>query len=348
MIDNLNYYRAFYMVASTGSISKAAERLFISQPAVSKSVKLLEDELGIRLFNRVSRGVELTDEGRLLYDHLRKAFDTISKAEDELEHISSLGIGELRLGISTSLCRYILMPHLKSFIAENPHIKLTIDCHSTYNTIHQLQDGNIDVGFICETNLPPDYTYQPYAEIHDTFIASESYLHNLSVREGSSAGSNDFNNDMISPLFMAGNVTGFIDNTNPPEVPDSTDSLSYKDILERSNLMLLDKTNITRKHIEGYFYNYDINPSQVLEINNMDLLIDFASIGMGVSAVVREFALEQIKNGTVMELESDTPIPSRTVGFIYRSGLSDDSPTRHFIDFVSSSPSSFRDNSYQE
>ena len=336
MIDNLNYYKAFFMVASTGSISKAAERLFISQPAVSKSIRLLEEELGTRLFKRGSRGVALTEEGNILYEHLKRAFDTITKAEDELEHINSLGIGELRLGVSTSLCRYILMPHLKSFIADNPHIKLTIDCHSTYNTIHQLQDGNIGVGFICETTLPPDYIYEPYEEIHDTFIASESYLHNLYVREANVQNLNDHKNITNSnPFLMAGNVTGFLGNLNPSSTGyDSEENLSYKEILERSNLMLLDKSNISRKHVDGYFYNCDINPSQILEINNMDLLIDFASIGMGVSAVVREFALEQINNGTVVELSLATPVPSRTVGFVYRGGLSDDSPTRHFIDYA--------------
>ena len=103
----------------------------------------------------------------------------------------------------------------RTFIADNPHIKLTIDCHSTYNTIHQLQDGNIDVGFICETTLPPDYIYEPYEEIHDTFIASESYLHNLYVREANVQNLNDHKNITNSnPFLMAGNVTGFLGNLN--------------------------------------------------------------------------------------------------------------------------------------
>ena len=337
MIDNLNYYRVFYMVAHTESISKAADRLFISQPAVSKSISNLEETLGTKLFSRGSRGVSLTEEGMILYDHLKNAFDTISKAEDELHHINELGIGELRLGISTSLCRYILMPYLKNFIAENPHVKLTIDCHSTYNTIRQLQDGNIDVGFICETNLPPDYIYEPFREVHDIFVASDSYLHNLSVRESSTG----FESQTTNPWLMAGNVTSLVDDTDANGTePDNYDwddftnhdAMSSRSILERSNLMLLEKSNITRKHIDRYFYDNEINPGQILEINNMDLLIDFASIGMGVSAIVKEFAEEQLKNGTVVELELASPIPPRTVGFVYKRGLDKMSPTSRLID----------------
>ena len=84
MIENLNYYRIFFAVAEAGSVSKAAERLFISQPAVSKSVSLLEKELKCRLFDRSRKGVNLTNEGRTLYEHLKTAFKSISEAEESL------------------------------------------------------------------------------------------------------------------------------------------------------------------------------------------------------------------------------------------------------------------------
>ena len=335
MIDNLNYYRVFYAVANTGSISKAADSLFISQPAVSKSISNLEAELGNHLFVRSSRGVVLTEEGRILYEHLRNAFDTISRAEDELTRINELGIGELKVGVSTSLCRYILLPYLKSFIAENPHLKLTIDCHSTYNTIRQLQDGAIDVGFICETALPPEYVYKPLQEVHDIFIASKSYLKNLAVRESGSTNASAKSDapHSANPWLMVGNVTSLVsDLGNDRTDPSRETNMDIKDILERSNLMLLEKTNITRKHIDKYFYDIDINPSQILEVNNMDLLIDFASIGMGVSAVVKEFATEQLKNGTVEELELASPIPPRTVGFAYKKNIDVNSATKKLID----------------
>ena len=86
MFDNLNYYRVFYTVANTGNISKAADMLFISQPAISKAISKLEDGLHVKLFLRSSKGVTLTDEGQVLYNHIEKAFSNISQGEDEIRH----------------------------------------------------------------------------------------------------------------------------------------------------------------------------------------------------------------------------------------------------------------------
>ena len=103
MFDNLNYYRVFYTVANTGNISKAADMLFISQPAISKAISKLEDGLHVKLFLRSSKGVTLTDEGQVLYNHIEKAFSNISQGEDEIRHIHELGIGQLKIGVSTLL-----------------------------------------------------------------------------------------------------------------------------------------------------------------------------------------------------------------------------------------------------
>ena len=81
MINNLNYYNVFYMVAKTGSISRAANQLYISQPAVSKAISNLEESIGIALFVRNSRGVALTEEGTILYDYIERALDNIVKSE---------------------------------------------------------------------------------------------------------------------------------------------------------------------------------------------------------------------------------------------------------------------------
>ena len=346
MIDNLNYYKAFFIAAETGSISGAAEALYISQPAVSKSISSLEEAMGMKLLIRNSRGVTLTNEGRVLYYHLQDVFDSLKKAEVELKHISEFGIDELRIGVSTSLCRYVLMPYLKKFIADNPHIKVTIDCHSTFNIIKQLQEDNIDVGFICETGLQPGYVYRPFQEVHDVFVTTQSYLKNLNLRENASR--TDFGKDS-TPVFMAGNMTAMFDirrrveaRINGIDLDDDEgykangkkgeNELSPKEILECANLMLLEKNNITRKHLDSYFYDNDINPEHILDINNMDLLIDFASIGMGISGIVREFVLDELEKGQIVEIPLSPPIPTRTVGFVYKKSLLADSPSAHFME----------------
>lgn len=330
MYENLNNYKVFYTVAKKGNISHAAEALFISQPAISKSISNLENGLGTKLFDRTSKGVRLTPEGEILYNHISNAFDSISRGEDELKRINELGIGQLRIGVSTSLCKFILLDYLQEFIVTNPHIKMYIDCHSTINTIKLLQEDKIDIGLICETNIPNGFFFQPITEIHDIFVASRSYLNNLTLREQEEQYTEN------TPWLLAGNFTNLLTENNQSRNNGNKgfkSELSTKEILEKSNLMLLEKNNITRTHIDSYLSEHSIFPNQVLEINNMDLLIDFATIGMGVASIVREFALEQLKSGAIVELPLEHAVKKRAVGFIYRESKSKPAALNKFIQF---------------
>lgn len=330
MYENLNNYKVFYTVAKKQNISHAADALFISQPAISKSISNLENGLGTKLFERTSKGVTLTAEGEILYEHISKAFDSISRGEDELKKINDLGIGQLKIGVSTSLCKFILLDYLQEFIVANPHIKMFIDCHSTINTVKLLQDGSIDVGLICETDIPTGFHFEPITEIHDIFVASRAYLDNLTLRE------QEETSDTINPWLFTGNYTNLIsENIQNRHKTDNhyNSEMSIKEILEKSNLMLLEKNNITRTHIDEYLSAQGIYPNQVLEINNMELLIDFAAIGMGVASIVREFAAEHLKSGTIIELPLEHDVKKRAVGFIYRNSKSKLSALNKFIDF---------------
>lgn len=337
MYDNLNNYRIFYTVASLGNISRAADALYISQPAISKSITKLEEGLGVTLFSRTSRGVSLTEEGEILYQHIGNAFDSINQGEDEIKKIHDLGIGQLKIGVSTSLCKYILLDYLKDFINEHPHIKVTIRCHSTKNTLNLLAEGKIDLGLICETDIPKGFTYKEFTTIHDIFVTSDSYLDNLHLREYEDANATH----PSYPWMFAGNITSLI-NEDEEEIMDSTienistkdkNKLSIKDILEKSNLMLLEKNNVTRTHIDNYLASEGIYPNQILEVNNMDLLIDFASIGMGVASVVREFATDYLESGKIIELPLERDIEKRTVGFIYSNTKNRTTVLNKFLEF---------------
>lgn len=325
MYENLNNYKVFYNVAKYKSLSKAAEKLYISQPAISKSISKLEEGLEIKLFDRTSKGVMLTDEGEVLYKHIESAFESIIKGEDEIKKIGELGIGQLRIGVSTSLCKHILLDYLKGFITMNPHIKVIIDCHSTINTIKLLQEEKIDIGLICETDIPKGYKYKKLKDIHDIFVASDNYIDNLHLRERE----NDDSDSSNDSYFFAGNLTSFL--SGKKTTYDY--KLSSKEILEKSNLMLLEQNNITRTHIDRYLAGEDIHPNQILEINNMDLLIDFAAIGMGVASIVREFATDYLESGQIIELPLEKEVKKRTVGFIYPEGKIKQTALEKFLNY---------------
>jgi len=182
MTQNLSSYWIFYTVANAGNISKAAKELYISQPAISKSIQKLEESLNCKLFSRSSRGVILTDEGNLLYDHVKEAFETLSMGEDKLKRSINLGVGHVSIGVSSTLCKYMLLPYLSEFIHQNPHISISISCQSTNETLRLLDDNKIDIGLIGKPDALKGLIFDHLSDIEDTFVATPEYLANLEER----------------------------------------------------------------------------------------------------------------------------------------------------------------------
>ena len=149
-MNQLKLYHIFYVVAQCGNISTAAKKLFISQPAVSKSITKLEENYPTPLLQRSSKGVTLTENGSILYNQLETAFQAIRQGEDLIQRNDLLGIGQISIGVSTTLCKYELLPYLHQFTTNNPNIKLSISCQSTYETIAALENGTLDIGLFVE------------------------------------------------------------------------------------------------------------------------------------------------------------------------------------------------------
>lgn len=277
MDQNLSQYRIFHAVAQTGNISKAARELYISQPAISKAISKLEDSLNTTLFTRNSRGVQLTEEGQILFEHTIAAFKELSLGEQELHRIREFNLGHIRIGVSNTLCRFIMVSYLKDFIEHYPHIKISIECQSSTHTLSMLEQQRIDVGLIAEPRPQKNLAFVPVMEIEDIFTATPSYLENLRLREGSEAD-----------LFQAGNI------------------------------MLLDKNNLTRTYIDDYMTANHIHANNLLQVTTMDLLIEFARIGLGIGCVIKEFVKEDLESGRLVEIRLGNPIRKRTIGFAYQ------------------------------
>lgn len=336
--QNLSLYRIFYAVARNKNITKAGEELFISQPAISKGISKLEASLNCTLFLRTSRGVSLTKEGELLYHHIHSAFSSIEAGEYALKQAQDLKSGEIRIGVSSTLCRYILMPYLKKFIEQYPQISITIECNPTYQTIELLKDKKVDIGFICKTETPKHFIYHEIQTIQDTFIATEAYLNHLNASEDVNQPSMD-----ELPFFFSGNITSMLSESSVSRekvtrseavVLKETMPLSTTALLERGNLMLLEKNNITRMHVDFYLTEHNIHPKQILEVTNMDLLMDFAKIGMGISCVIKEFAKKELQSGEIQELKLEHPLKKRSIGFLYPDPQLISHASRMFLKFT--------------
>ena len=126
MAVKLELYRVFKEVAETGNISLAAKNLYISQSAVSQSIKQLETALQARLFARSPRGVSLTWEGQMLYQYVRSALGLLATGEDKLSQAQQLLLGTLTIGASDTVTSFFLTPYLEAFHRQHPGIRLKI------------------------------------------------------------------------------------------------------------------------------------------------------------------------------------------------------------------------------
>ncbi|VDG89570.1 Cyn operon transcriptional activator [Lysinibacillus sphaericus] len=175
MIGKLDLYRIFNVVSSNKSFSKAAQELYMTQPAVSQAISKLEKELDILLFHRTSKGVVLTNEGNLLNEHIKSALGIINAAEDKLLEFKSLKTGQLRIGVGDTISRYFLLPYLEKFHKGYPGIKLNILNGTTTEICDLIKSGKVDIG-VC--NLPIDeenLKVIPCKEIQDIFVCGEKY-----------------------------------------------------------------------------------------------------------------------------------------------------------------------------
>lgn len=182
MVVDLNLYKVFFTVAKCKNISHAADMLFVSQPAVSKSVKTLESLLDIKLFSRSSKGVSLTPEGEVLYKHIKCGFDEFSLGENYIEKLKNKEMGTINLGVSTTIGKHFLLPKLRNFINIYPNFKIKIVNRPTLDAIKLVQNEKLDIGIIGTAPVEDDIGFIKLKQIHDILVASRSYLGKLDLK----------------------------------------------------------------------------------------------------------------------------------------------------------------------
>lgn len=311
--STLSSYHIFNAVAEAGNLSKAAKSLYISQPAISRAVSKLEQALSVKLFIRGSRGVHLTEEGRLLYEHTKSAFDALRQGEENLRRINHLGLGQLRIGVTTALCKYILMPQVQKFLQEFPHIQVTVQCFSSSEVLKLLEDNRLDIGLISNPDSLHNIEFLPVTELEDTFVATEAYLKNLKIRS-----EEDFSLSDVS----------FEKNRRRTEKKASKTVLP---LLKNGTLMLLAEDN--HSHIDTFLETNHIEAGQILEVNSMDLIIDFSKVGLGIGCVTKEFVQKELDDQTLIELPLSFKPEKQRIGFIYKKTHMQASSVNKFIEY---------------
>ena len=177
MIDiNYELYKVFYHVVSTLNFSEASKQLFISQSAVSQSIKTLERKLDQTLFIRSTKKVQLTPEGEILMRHIEPAMNLIQKGEAQLIDAASTG-GQIRIGASDTICRYFLIPYLERFHKAFPGAHIKVINQTSMKCAELLRNGQVDLIVVNYPNnhLGTATSVLRIKQFHDVFIAGSPF-----------------------------------------------------------------------------------------------------------------------------------------------------------------------------
>lgn len=230
---DLELYRVFFVVAKHKHMTKASEELHISQPAISQSIKKLEEQLGGTLFLRSNKGMELTEEGKMFYEYVKGALELINNAENEFTSFKNLDKGEIKIGCSTTLTKLVLLDALKRFHPNYPNININITNDLTSNLINDLKLGKLDFVIFNESNIKEsNLNLQKIKELKQGFV--------------------------YNPLFYKDEVKSFEDLNNYPLILQKEESNSRKlldYIALNNNVKLIPKMEVVSQELITEFTN---------------------------------------------------------------------------------------------
>ena len=230
---DLELYRVFFVVAKHKHMTKASEELHISQPAISQSIKKLEEQLGGTLFLRSNKGMELTEEGKMFYEYVKGALELINNAENEFTSFKNLDKGEIKIGCSTTLTKLVLLDALKRFHPNYPNININITNDLTSNLINDLKLGKLDFVIFNESNIKEsNLNLQKIKELKQGFV--------------------------YNPLFYKDEVKSFEDLNNYPLILQKEESNSRKlldYIAFNNNVKLIPKMEVVSQELITEFTN---------------------------------------------------------------------------------------------
>ena len=275
---NLDLYKVFYTVAKCGSLTRAAEELYISQPAVSQSIKQLETQLGISLFNRTHRGMELSEDGgKVIFAKVEEALKLFKESETLIEQIKTSATGNIRIGASDTIFEYFLADKIVEFHEKFPAVKIDLAADVTPDTIAKLKSDKCDVAFV---NLPIEADaelklYGNCMRLNDVFVTSEKYK------------------------TLADGILPFAE-------------------LKKYPLIMMERNTIARRALDNFMGSLGVKLQPSIEVGSWDLMKRLVSRGMGIGVIPREYAKSCIADGTLYEIKTDPVLPVRSVGMLLK------------------------------
>lgn len=272
---NFELYKMFYNVAKNQSFSKAAETLYISQPAVTQSIQKLEEQLGGKLFYRTKKGVTLTEEGKNLLQYIKNSIETINNAENKFSQYINLEEGKIRIKGGSVLNKVLLYKPLKKFIEVYPNIRIDLSNGLTSESMNELNNGEIDMVLLnlpYENNISENITIIECKDIESGFFVSKEYYKKINK----------------------GTLTC--------------------DELSKYSLILPKKGSGTEDIIDKYLKENNLILTAKYECSSINNIADLIREGMGIGYTNKNILLNDIKNGEIIEIKTELNIYKRLIG----------------------------------
>lgn len=289
---NLDLYRVFYTVAKSGSLTKAAEELYISQPAVSRSIKQLENQLGVTLFTRTHRGMTLSAQGgKVIFSEVERALGLLGEAENRIAEMKTSATGKIRIGASDTIFEYFLADKIVEFHEKFPAVNIDLVADFTPDTIEKLKSDKLDVAFV---NLP--ITPEPDLKLHGNCMR-------------------------LNDIFIAGEKF--------QELKEK--SLSFTE-LKKYPLIMMEKNTIARRSIDNFLGSLGVDLQPSIEVGSWALMKRLVLRGMGIGIIPREYAARKLADGNLFEVKTDPALPVRSVGMLLKKNAPVSYALHCFID----------------
>lgn len=292
---NLNLYKTFYDVAKSGSISKAAKNSYTSQPAISKAIKKLEDELETQLFYRTLNGVDLTDKGQELLYFVEKSYNNLLIAERNMLETENLSRGKLSIGMPSNIGSFYLFDKIMDFHKKYPKIEITIMTGSTSNLINLLDTHKVD--FIIDTSpinvmLDEGMKVSKLTEVNYCFA----------VKKGTT-------------MF------------------DSTQIRSLQDLASHQLILPIPGT-ANRNDLDEVLKDNNVQIDNIINIHTSEMIISAIKKDLGVGYIISNLIENEVNNGELEILNIKEKLPTVEINIIYDKRFLTKAPTKFIEDYI--------------
>ena len=277
MNSNFEYYKIFYYVAKYENLTKAATVLKTSQPAVTRTIHQLENELGCRLFTRSKTGMQLTPEGRTFYGYVAAGCAQFFKGENDLSNLISLENGTIYISATETALHCYLFQAMEEFNSLYPNVRFKILNNSTTESVNAVKEGKVDLAFVsANLQVAKPLRMKILRKYHD--------------------------------ILISGNRFG--------ELKDDGKEVSLKELVSYPWISLTAET-ITRRFLNEYFEKNSLTFTPDMELATTDMILPAVRHNLGLGFIPAEFADSELKSGQVFEIKVKEKLPERNIILIY-------------------------------